>query len=66
MQIRLKPETYAALQEYNLRTDGRGLKQTFEIDDEVLERLTLLAMPGEDIDSTIIRLLNNPGTARQQ
>jgi hypothetical protein len=62
MAIKIRSDVSAALHDYNMRTTGRALDPTgFVTDPEVIERLKLLAMPGEDLNDTILRLLR--GTA---
>jgi hypothetical protein len=58
MVIRLRPDVQQALREYNLRTVGRDMNARGIVDDpEVITRLVRLAMPGEEINDTILRLL---------
>lgn len=60
----LRPEVSAALGEWNERQVGRGVSNQGRVTDpEVLERLVNLAFPGEDLNDTILRLLNQGGAS---
>ena len=65
MAIRIRPDVQRALHDYNMSTMGRPLNATgFVTDLEVIARLEALAMPGEDLNDTILRVLRgNASTA---
>ena len=56
--FKLRPDVSDALREFNMRTTGRGMEKRGVVDDpEVIERLVALAKPGEDLNDTILRVL---------
>ena len=58
MAIKLRPEVSEALRQYNLEVNGRGMDVLGTVcDPEVIARLEALAMPNEDLNDTILRLL---------
>ena len=58
----LRPEVIEALKEWNEREVGRGVSGSGTVDDpEVLERLNALSFQGEDLNDTILRILNQGG-----
>jgi hypothetical protein len=65
MAIKMRPDVQRALHEYNMSTTGRALDPRGIVDDpEVIARLERMAMPGEDLNDTILRLLRgNVSTA---
>ncbi len=57
-KIRIRPEVSAALGEWNMQQTGRGINATgYVTDPEVIARLVGLALPGEDFNDTIMRVL---------
>ncbi len=63
--IKIRADVQQALHDFNMKTVGRGLAPTgFVTDPEVIDRLERMAMPGEDLNDTILRLLRgNVSTA---
>lgn len=62
----LRPDVIEAVREFNIRKYGRGVSNKPDItDQEVIERLEALAFPGEDLNDTILRTLNQGGSAIQ-
>lgn len=58
ISINLRPDVQAALREWNIRTVGRGMQATGRITDhEVIAELMRLALPNEDLNDTILRML---------
>jgi hypothetical protein len=55
--IKLRPQTLAALREYNRQTCGRGVADLAVSDPQVIAHFEAIAIPGEDLDDTILRVL---------
>jgi hypothetical protein len=56
--IKIRADVAQALHDYNMSTRGRGLAPNGVVTDpEVIDRLEALAMPGEDLNDTILRVL---------
>ena len=64
MTIKIRSDVAQALHDYNMRTRGRPLAPTgFVTDPDVIARLEALAMPGEDLNDTILRVLRGNASA---
>ena len=62
IRVKLRPDVMAAIREWNLSTKGRHTGGAGVISDPALiNKLTNLSLPGEDINDTILRIIN--GTA---
>ena len=56
--LKLRPDIIEALHEYSLKVVGLGMQKTsYVTDPAVIERLTKLALPNEDLNDTILRLI---------
>jgi hypothetical protein len=65
--VKIRPEVVRALQEWNLKRHGRDVPMslTYLSDPELLERLRILSLPCEDVNDTILRLINQGGSYKQ-
>jgi hypothetical protein len=65
-EIKLRPDVRAALEEFNLRTTGRGIDGSSITDPEIIDWLQKLTWPGGDLNDTILQLLQGLSSARPQ
>jgi hypothetical protein len=62
--IKIRADVQQALHDYDMRTKRRGLDATGIVTDpEVIERLDALAMPGADLNDTILRILRGSASS---
>ncbi len=65
MSIKLREDVIDALRQYNLQTMGRGINaRGYVTDPEVIRRLEGLAFPGEDLNDTILRVLDGRASGK--
>ncbi len=61
--LKLRTDVSAALGEWNTQNCGRGMdKKGYVTDPEVIARLERLALPAEDLNDTILRVLRGGAT----